>query len=108
MSGYFGMLRTDGVTVQEDFLQGITRSLAFRGPDGSCIQAKDALGFSFSFRELGPPARRAPSRPLQNPRTRTLFFAHLDGMGRSLPAEASWRFFVRFVGCRGEILLLRG
>ena len=34
MSGYFGILRTDGAAVREDFLQGIAHSLAFRGPDG--------------------------------------------------------------------------
>lgn len=63
MSGYCGMLRTDGVAVQEDFLQGITGNPAFRGPDGSCIQAKEPLGFSFSFLERGPSrqARRQPA-----------------------------------------------
>jgi len=73
MSGYCGMLRTDGVAVQEDFLQGITGNPAFRGPDGSCIQAKEPLGFSFSFLERGPSrqARRQPA--LRNPRTRSLF-----------------------------------
>jgi len=63
MSGYCGMLRTDGVAVQEDFLLRITGNLAFRGPDGSRIQAKEPLGFSFSFLELGPSrqARRQPA-----------------------------------------------
>src|SRR5215469_13902266 len=62
MSGYFGMLRTDGAAVPEDLQQTITRSLAFRGPDGSCTQAKGALGFSFSLLELGTSrqARRQP------------------------------------------------
>ena len=63
MSGYFGILRTDGAAVREDFLKGIMRSLGFRGPDGGCIQAKGALGSSFSLLELGtPPTRRAASR----------------------------------------------
>ena len=37
MSGYFGMLRTDGAPVREDLLQEIAGSLTFRGPDASAL-----------------------------------------------------------------------
>jgi hypothetical protein len=58
MSGYFGMLRTDGAPVREDLLQEIARSLTFRGPDASCAQAKGGV-FS-NRRRIGARRKRAP------------------------------------------------
>jgi len=64
MSGYFGIVRTDGAAVGQDLLQGIARNLAFRGPDGGHIQAKDGVGFSFAFLDLGTP-RQARAQPVR-------------------------------------------
>lgn len=63
MSGYFGIVRTDGASVREDFLQDAARSLAFRGPDGACIHAIDGVGFSFSLLKLGT-LRQASRQPV--------------------------------------------
>jgi len=41
MNGFFGMVRTDGLPVNREFLEHITRVLEFRGPDGSSTWAKD-------------------------------------------------------------------
>jgi len=108
MSGYCGMLRTDGVAVQEDFLQGITGNPAFRGPDGSCIQAKEPLGFSFSFLERGPSrqARRQPA-PAESS-DKELVLLTWTAWGEACLPKLLGDFSFGFVGCRGEILLLQG
>lgn len=64
MSGYFGIVRTDGAPVEQDFLQRIARSLAFRGPDGSHIESNGGAGFSFAFLDLGTP-RQARGQPVR-------------------------------------------
>lgn len=64
MSGYFGIVRTDGAPVGQDFLQRMARSLGFRGPDGSHIESNGGAGFSFALLDLGThrQARRQPVR----------------------------------------------
>jgi len=53
VSGFFGMLRTDGAAVQPRFLNEITQHLHFRGPDGCQTWAKDGLGACFAYLETG-------------------------------------------------------
>jgi asparagine synthase (glutamine-hydrolysing) len=53
MSGFFGMLRTDGVTVEQRFLDQVAERLRFRGPDGGQTWAKDGLGTCFAYLETG-------------------------------------------------------
>jgi asparagine synthase (glutamine-hydrolysing) len=64
MSGYFGIVRTDGAAVEEDFLKEIAHGLQFRGPDGRHIHAKDGVGFSFALRDLGT-FRQVRRQPVQ-------------------------------------------
>jgi hypothetical protein len=53
MSGFFGLLRTDGVAVEPRFLDESAQCLHFRGPDGGQTWAKDGLGTCFSYLETG-------------------------------------------------------
>jgi len=53
MSGFFGMLRTDGATVELRFLDQVAERLRFRGPDGSQTWSKDGLGACFAYLETG-------------------------------------------------------
>jgi asparagine synthase (glutamine-hydrolysing) len=53
MSGFFGMLRTDGVAVDPQFLEQIVERLRFRGPDGSHTWTKDGFGACFTYMETG-------------------------------------------------------
>ena len=64
MSGFFGMVRTDGAAVEPRFLELIAHQLRFRGPDGVQTWAKDGYGASFAYLETGT---RHPSRsqPIQ-------------------------------------------
>ena len=63
MSGFFGMVRTEGKAVQQEFLDRIVRSLEFRGPDGTSTWKKDGVGFCFTRLDTGTP-RQAPSQPV--------------------------------------------
>jgi asparagine synthase (glutamine-hydrolysing) len=53
MSGFFGMVRCDGVAVEPRFLDRVAQRLRFRGPDGGQIWAKNGLGTCFSYLETG-------------------------------------------------------
>lgn len=53
MSGFFGMLRTDGMAVEPRFLDQVAQHLRFRGPDGGQTWVKDGLGTCFSYLETG-------------------------------------------------------
>ena len=53
MSGFFGMLRTDGAAVEPRFLEQVAQRLRLRGPDGGQIWAKDGLGTCFAYLETG-------------------------------------------------------
>jgi asparagine synthase (glutamine-hydrolysing) len=53
MSGFFGLVRTDGTPVEPRFLEMIAQRLRFRGPEGSQIWAKDGLGSCFAYLETG-------------------------------------------------------
>jgi asparagine synthase (glutamine-hydrolysing) len=53
MSGFFGLVRTDGTAVEPRFLEMIAQRLCFRGPEGSQTWAKDGLGACFAYLETG-------------------------------------------------------
>jgi asparagine synthase (glutamine-hydrolysing) len=53
MSGFFGLVRTDGTAVEPRFLEMIAQRLRFRGPEGSQTWAKDGLGACFAYLETG-------------------------------------------------------
>jgi asparagine synthase (glutamine-hydrolysing) len=64
MSGFFGMVRADGVAVEPRFLERIAQHLSFRGPDGSQTWAKDGLGACFAYLETGT-RYQSPSQPVR-------------------------------------------
>ncbi|HET7108312.1 MAG TPA: asparagine synthase-related protein [Candidatus Acidoferrum sp.] len=53
MSGFFGMVRTDGNPVEPRFLEQVAEGLRFRGPDGSHTWQKEGFGTCFSYLETG-------------------------------------------------------
>src|SRR5579859_2401680 len=53
VSGFFGILRTDGAAVGPRLLEQIAQRLQLRGPDGDQTWAKDGLGTSFAYLETG-------------------------------------------------------
>jgi asparagine synthase (glutamine-hydrolysing) len=63
MSGFFGVVRTDGEAVQQEFLDGMARSLEFRGPDGTNTWKKEGVGFCFTRLDTGTP-HQARSQPV--------------------------------------------
>jgi asparagine synthase (glutamine-hydrolysing) len=64
MSGFFGMVRSDGAPVSHELLDLILRELALRGPDGSGRWAQDGVGFCFAF--LDTRARyQSPAQPVR-------------------------------------------
>jgi asparagine synthase (glutamine-hydrolysing) len=64
MSGFFGMVRTDGTAVEPRFFEGIAQRLRFRGPDGGQTWAKDGLGACFAYLETGN-RHQSRSQPVQ-------------------------------------------
>ncbi len=63
MSGFFGILRSDGREVASDLLQRFADALRFRGPDGENIWHQLGTGACFSYLATGP-ARQATQQPV--------------------------------------------
>ncbi len=53
MSGFFGIVRTDGAAVEPRFMEQVARRLRFRGPDGAVTSTDDGLGTCFTYLETG-------------------------------------------------------
>jgi asparagine synthase (glutamine-hydrolysing) len=53
MSGFFGIVRTDGAAVERRFLEQVAQRLRFRGPDGAVTSANAGLGICFTHLETG-------------------------------------------------------
>ena len=64
MSGFFGVVRTDGKPVELRFLEEITQQLRLRGPDGSQTWTRDSLGACFAYLETGT-RHQSRSQPVQ-------------------------------------------
>lgn len=64
MSGFFGIVRTDGAAVEKELLERVARSLEFRGPDGAQTWANGGVGFCFSFLDVCSP-HQARKQPVQ-------------------------------------------
>lgn len=62
MSGFFGMVRSDGTSVEPRFLEMIAQRLRFRGPDGGQTWAQDGFGACFAYLDTGTrhQSRRQP------------------------------------------------
>ena len=63
MSGFFGILRSDGREVDPDLLQRVAGALRFRGPDGENTWHQQGSGACFSYLATGP-ARQATQQPV--------------------------------------------
>ncbi len=64
MSGFFGTLRTDGVAVEQRFLDRVMERLRFRGPDDGQTWTKNGLGTCFAYLETGS-RRQSRSQPVR-------------------------------------------
>jgi asparagine synthase (glutamine-hydrolysing) len=53
MSGFFGIVRTDGAPVDPALLERVSRNLEFRGPDGNHVWVKENFGACSTFLETG-------------------------------------------------------
>jgi asparagine synthase (glutamine-hydrolysing) len=53
VSGFFGIVRTDGAAVGPRFLEQVAQRLRFRGPDGAVMSANDGLGTCFTYLATG-------------------------------------------------------
>lgn len=49
MSGIIGILNRDGAPLQQQLLQGFTRLMSFRGPDGRDVWARGYVGFGHTL-----------------------------------------------------------
>ena len=54
MSGFAGIIATDGATPDQSLLERFAAHLAFRGPDGTHISTQPGAGFCFTFVRTGP------------------------------------------------------
>ncbi len=64
MSGFFGTLRTDGVAVEQRFLDRVMERLRFRGPDDGQTWTKNGLGTCFAYLETGS-RRQSRTQPVR-------------------------------------------
>ncbi|HTB93753.1 MAG TPA: asparagine synthase-related protein [Candidatus Sulfotelmatobacter sp.] len=64
MSGFFGIVRTDGAAVEPRFLEQVAQRLRFRGPDGAVTSANGGFGTSFTYLETGTP-HQSRSQPVR-------------------------------------------
>jgi asparagine synthase (glutamine-hydrolysing) len=65
VSGFFGIVREDGASVEDRFLQRIADALRFRGPDGVSIWSDGGMGSCFAFMRTGP-APQAAKQPVES------------------------------------------
>lgn len=63
MSGFFGILRTDGAAIDRELLDRVARSLEFRGLDGTTSWNKQNAGCCFTFLETAT-LRQARVQPV--------------------------------------------
>jgi asparagine synthetase B (glutamine-hydrolysing) len=63
VSGFFGILRSDGQDISRGLLERITKVLRFRGPHDESILTQPGLGCCFTFLETGP-AKQAARQPV--------------------------------------------
>lgn len=54
MSGFAGIVCTDGATPDRGLLERMANGLAFRGPDATHIWSQAGAGFCFTFLQTGP------------------------------------------------------
>jgi asparagine synthase (glutamine-hydrolysing) len=79
MSGFAGIVRSDGARPDAKLLEQMAASLAFRGPDGTQVWTHPGAGFCFTLLATGP-SSQAPTQPCSlDRRVWLLGDARLDG-----------------------------
>jgi asparagine synthase (glutamine-hydrolysing) len=63
MSGFAGVVTSDGAPVDPDLLRRMAERLAFRGPDATAVRLLEGAGFCFTLLRSGP-APQAEVQPL--------------------------------------------
>lgn len=63
MSGFFGILRSDGVELSPQLLRNVAEALRFRGSDNENIWQQRGTGACFAYLETGP-AKQASRHPV--------------------------------------------
>jgi asparagine synthase (glutamine-hydrolysing) len=64
VSGFFGVVRTDGAPIDERLLTRIAEDLRFRGPDGMSVWSEKGIGGCFALMRTGP-VPQAGQQPFQ-------------------------------------------
>jgi asparagine synthase (glutamine-hydrolysing) len=64
VSGFFGIVREDGASVDERLLHDVCERMRFRGPDGVSIWREDGVGSCFALMRTGP-APQAERQPVE-------------------------------------------
>ena len=95
MSGFFGTVRTDGVAVEQRFLDRVMERLRFRGPDGGQTWARNGLGTCFAYLVTGS-QRQSCSQPVRLGERFTLLGEVRLDERKKLIAEASLRTVPRW------------
>ena len=62
MSGFAGVVSSDGAPVDAELLRRMAERLAFRGPDATVARVLDGAGFCFTLLRTGP-APQADKQP---------------------------------------------
>jgi asparagine synthase (glutamine-hydrolysing) len=63
VSGFFGIVRRDGESIEKRFLEQIAQQLSFRGPDGRSVWVCGNIGGCFTLMVTGP-AEQAAAQPV--------------------------------------------
>ena len=63
MSGFFGILRSDGQEIPPILQERIAEAIRFRGPDGEATWTQPGVATCFSFFEIGP-AKQTKQQPV--------------------------------------------
>jgi len=79
MSGFAGVIDSEGRSADEQLLQRMTESLAFRGPDGTQIRTLPNAGFCFTFLRTGPAPQTASQPCTVDGKTWLIGDVRLDG-----------------------------
>jgi asparagine synthase (glutamine-hydrolysing) len=106
LSGFFGIVRTDGVTVEPRFLDQVAERLRFRGPDGCQIWTRDGYGTSFAYLETGS-LHQSRSQPVRLGERYTLLGeVRLDARKQLVAELLEKQIPAAEEGCDEELVLL--
>src|SRR6516225_947459 len=79
MSGFAGLVSTDGATPDRDLLARMAAGLGFRGPDGTQVWSQAGAGFCFTLLRIGPAPQSSEQPCSLDGRTWLVGDVRLDG-----------------------------